>query len=160
MDVEWTDPTAKTMHWIIRLSALPQFRFKFSLYWFEYHPLPPYVHLMSTRVMNEPRPSLFLLFSCYSSAFVCYTEHKPKSKKGGGRPGNEVSHTRGSIVQHLGPVFFWEFIDCSCIPSAASTMWVNVLMTKMEKPGELNKQKEAIKDVTLGHQRAQTVKCF
>ena len=33
-------------------------------------------------------------------------------------------------------------------------------MTKMEKPGELKKQKEAIKDVTLGHQRVQTVKCF
>ena len=32
VDVEWRDPTAKTMHWIISSSTLPQFRFKFSLY--------------------------------------------------------------------------------------------------------------------------------
>ena len=71
LDVGGRGPTDKTMHWIIRSSALLQFRtpdgsviettrldrkkltFKFSIHIFEYWPLPP----MSTHVMNAPRPS-------------------------------------------------------------------------------------------------------
>ena len=54
---------------------------------------PPHVHLASTsrppeviHVIRVPRPSLFCFFH-RSSAFVYYTERKPKNKKQGS-PGN------------------------------------------------------------------------
>ena len=34
--------------------------FKFNTYIFEYWPLPPYIHLASTHVMNTPGPSPFV----------------------------------------------------------------------------------------------------
>ena len=39
--------------------------FKFTtIYIFEYWPLPTYIHLMSTHVMNAPRTSLFFTAFC------------------------------------------------------------------------------------------------
>ena len=52
--------------------------FKFSAYIFEYQPLPPYVRLTSTHVMNAPR----LLVFCQSFAPVYYSERKRKVKMG------------------------------------------------------------------------------
>jgi len=48
-----------------------------------------YVHLASTHVMNEIRPSPFF---AVSSTSVYYTERKPKNKKRG-RPGKEANAT-------------------------------------------------------------------
>ena len=74
MDVGGRGPTANTMQMTIRSSALPRFgppdismmestckklAFKFSTY----RPLPPYVHLVSTHVMNAPGPSPFFFFA-------------------------------------------------------------------------------------------------
>ena len=41
---------------------------KFSAYIFEYWPLPPYVHLTSTHVMNAPKPSPF--FASFLLQFI------------------------------------------------------------------------------------------
>ena len=50
----------QTLAWLTPLFlTAKKLAFKFSLYVFEYRPLPPYIHLASTHVMNAPRPSLF-----------------------------------------------------------------------------------------------------
>ena len=56
--------------------------FKFSMYIFEYRslPLPPYVHLASTHVMNAPRPSLF--FAGLPLPYNIFCERKQKVKTG------------------------------------------------------------------------------
>ena len=52
--------------------------------------LPPYIHLASTR--RHSRDRCFQAFPVFhhSSTSVYYTEHKPKTKKGG-RPGSEAT---------------------------------------------------------------------
>ena len=42
---------------LLLVLASKKLAFKFSMYIFEYRPLPPYVQLASTHVMNAPRPS-------------------------------------------------------------------------------------------------------
>ena len=99
VDVGRRGPTAKTTHWIVFLSALLQFwtwegtesglkllvwlklfvftnkKLAFWVYlihiWISAP--PPYIYLMSTRVMNEIRPSPFFTMS---SASVYYAEHQ------------------------------------------------------------------------------------
>ena len=58
-----------------------------------------YVHLASTHVMNEIRPSLFFTVS---STSMYYTERKPKNKKRG-RPGKEANATL-TMAKVCGPL--------------------------------------------------------
>ena len=82
-----TGPSVRVLHHVFGLQTLAWWKLlvltgkklalKFSAYVFEYRPLPPYVHLMSTHVMNAPRPS-------QSSAPMYYCERKRKVKTGEG----------------------------------------------------------------------------
>ena len=45
--------------WKLLVLTVKKLAFKFTTYIFEYWLLPPYVHLVSTHVMNAPRPSPF-----------------------------------------------------------------------------------------------------
>ena len=58
-----------------------------------------YVHLASTHVMNEIRPSLFFTVS---STSMYYTERKPKNKKRG-RSGKEANATL-TMAKVCGPL--------------------------------------------------------
>ena len=77
---------------------------------FECGPLPPYVHLLSTRCHSHDRCSQAFPIFRRSSAFVYYTELKPKNTKRG-RPGNEASMYQcvfaylhiGGITRHNWP---------------------------------------------------------
>ena len=60
---------------------------------FECGPLPPYVHLASTRRHSHDRCSQAFPVFLRSSTSVYYTERKPKNKKRG-RPGNEARKGR------------------------------------------------------------------
>ena len=72
-----TGPSVQALYRVFRLQTLAWWKllvlngkklaFKFATYIFEYQPLPPYVYLTSTHVMNAPRPSPFftsLLLPC------------------------------------------------------------------------------------------------
>ena len=100
-NIRWTEvdigregPTTKTMHWIIRLSSLPQFwtsdvssklpalaskKLAFKLSSFEYQPLPPYIHLTSTHVMNSG-----LSHFCRSLLPYIILNANRRTKNGGG----------------------------------------------------------------------------
>ena len=59
--------------------------FKFSTYIFGYRPLPPYIHLAFTHVMDAPRPSPLFV----GLLLPCIVNTKVKR----GRPGNEAKVT-------------------------------------------------------------------
>ena len=95
VDIGGEGPTTKTIHWIIRFSSLPQFwtsdvssklpalaskKLTFKLSSFEYRPLPPYIHLTSTHVMNELRPFPF----CRSLLPCIILNVNRRTKNGGG----------------------------------------------------------------------------
>ena len=55
--------------------------FKFSMNIFEYRPLPPYIHLTSTHVMNAPRPSPFFTGLPLPCIIVNANERKNRTGK-------------------------------------------------------------------------------
>ena len=61
-----------------------------SSMFFEHRPLPPYVHLASTRHHSRDRCSQAFPVFRHSTASVYYTERKPRNKKQG-RPWNEAT---------------------------------------------------------------------
>ena len=72
------------------------------MYIFGYWPLPPYVHLASTHVMNVPRPSPFFA----GLPLLCIVNAKVKW----GRLGNEANGSHGEINQ--------AFSLCICVMQA------------------------------------------
>ena len=67
--------------------------FQVCTYIFEYRPLPPYVHLMSTHVMNAPRPSLF-----FTDLLPCIIVNTDEGKNGGGL-GMRLTFTQNVILR-------------------------------------------------------------
>ena len=71
--------------WKLLVLSGKKLAFKFSTYIFEYRPLPPYVHLASTHVMNASRPSLFFA----GIPLPCIIENANRRPKRD-RPGTEA----------------------------------------------------------------------
>ena len=70
----------QTLAWMkLLVTTGKKLTFKFSTYIFEYWPLPTYIHLVSTHVMNAPRPSLF--FAAFRSHILLWIQ-KVKTRGG------------------------------------------------------------------------------
>ena len=93
-----TGPSVRALYCVFGLHTLAWWKllanltgkkltFKFSTYIFVYRPLPPYVHLMSTHMMNAPRP----FFTGISTHGYCECKWKVKTGGLGTRLGTRKS---------------------------------------------------------------------
>ena len=127
VDVRWTSggsendirgrrPTAKTTHWIIRSSALPQMLAWSKLLAFTGKKLALQVYSLHTWILAPPTTSTDVThvmdetLLSHSSASEYYIERKPKNKKQG-RPGNEATHS--GIISLVYPTYtFRYYLSC------------------------------------------------